>query len=324
MRFLFYADWTPAVPYLEPIYRYMEQEGHDCYFYISDVNEFNAALKEKLEPQGIRFTDDPNKRVDWAFCADPRSACPTPKRINVFHGVSSKSQDFSRVHRQGARGIHAVASEWFADLFQKYQGVNSESIIIGGLSKWDPFEEVPPLRKENPKVLYLPTHNADLSAINVLGDSINEIEHTEHRHHAILAQLQTVTTSLDCCFGEDRSRSMDNLLWDADIVIADMGSTVIEAIALGKMTIQVRTQAATDFHHKRGTSLDEFLNLPEVYWPMRYGFGAENIDDIKRIIQLYPDFLDEEKYPRPDTTIIDNIGHYQVSKVLHDYVTRKR
>jgi len=305
MRILFYADWPLSWPYLTPMFNYMKalNEKYDRHWELGRWDSTNMGSSGDLD-------------YDYVFVTDEESNCPAKGTyVNLTHGLASKGQSWSTSRKDtylNYPGFIVCPSEYYKDLLTN-MGVSEDKLIVAGLTKFDGIKKIPPLR-EKPRVLFAPTWNPELSAISVLKDSIYEIEgvkvhlHERSRSHSDAPQLYPRYSSGD----------VTQAILDSDIVIADFGSTVLEAMALGKYVIQVANPEHEEWYLKK-KSIPSFdlPKLPEFFYTYKYARRAVEIDGVKHSIQDYmrydkgyascPDWLD---------TIVENIGN--ASEVIYE------
>jgi hypothetical protein len=262
MKVLLYSDWPLAATYLDPLRRYISEH----------------------EPSWEVWDQHPLGKPDVVVTCDELSAAPdAPLKICIFHGLASKGQAFSTVRQQQfveRKQDYAAPSPYYRDLLLSL-GVSDDRIFIAGLTKFDGLER---------KVLYAPTHNPQLSAIPVVQDRIYEIPDVkvhlhmytrtgEREHHKLFRSYYPQH--------EDREDIYDLLGW-ADTIIGDMGSIVVEALALGKRAIQVVNPDWESFYRSNGVQEDELERLPEVYFPRKYGLTVGSAEALIEAVNLMP------------------------------------
>jgi len=270
MRVLLYGDWPLALTYLEPLYQYIttNEPSWDVWF--------DGAVGERRSP--------PIGAPDVVITCDELSAAPgAPLKVCIFHGMASKAQAFSTVRRDqfvNRSQDYAVPSDYYRDLLVSL-GVGEDRIVVTGLTKHDQLER---------RVLYAPTHNDELSAIPVVKDRIYEVSGvrvmlhmylqnpTLKMHHSLAAHYPLHDTQHD---------PVENLAW-ADTVVGDMGSIVMEALALGKRGIQVLNPRHRDYYQRKGISESELERLPEIHIPRRYGLVVHSADELMEALNIAP------------------------------------
>lgn len=315
-KILFYADWMPAIPYLLPLYNYLKAAEPDWILkWKSTANKVNDWLvKEGLPTGSINY--------DVAFTCDERSVCYGTKqgqKICIFHGLASKAMAFSEARRDifvDYPGILAVPSEYYRQKLLDL-GVDDSKILVAGLTKFDQVKELPKLR-EKPKVLFAPTHNRTLSAIPVVKERIYEIPGVRVKLHSITATSNAHPQHL-----EFRSFYPDNivqdditqLILDSDIVIGDLGSVVLEAMALGRYAIQVRNPEHVDYYQEKlGGTVP--WSLPELELAPAVG-PAYDMEGVRWRLDFYKHVW-KPNWVNDNTEIVANIG--RASEVIHDFI----
>lgn len=318
MRVLFYADWPLALTYLEPVYRYLRSATDwDLVAYLADKPRQNKEARKDAEARGIEFTQDLSD-YDYAITTDTLSACPERNRIVIFHGLASKSQDFS-FHRRGQMpktDVYVSPSTYYSRLLIERQGIDSSRIIGFGLAKFDTITHIPP-PNPIPRILYAPTHNPKLTSIGILGPEIYELGDITVHLHMYTRLYPRLKAQKELFHSHDSREDITDLMVHSDIIIGDLGSTVVEGLALGKMVIQVISPTAMKFHQDRGTGYFDFELLPEVFLPTKYGYSVFDMEGVKDAIAQWP------KRPSIDLEIVQNIGNFQVSEQIRKYLVSR-
>jgi hypothetical protein len=159
-------------------------------------------------------------------------------------------------------------------------GVPEERVRVTGLTKLDGFKR---------NILFAPTHNPELSAIPVIGDSIYELGNVRVRLHMWTIQGRTPQDVALRSYYEDFSNNTpkEDLEW-ADVVISDFGSIIVEAIALGKQAVQVVNPNWMKWYVSQGLTEREILELPEVVLPERYAIRCYSFDDLYDLFNIIP------------------------------------
>lgn len=307
---MFFMDWPLALTYLGPIHtHFAKTEPHWELFF----STHHGPSRELAAEAGYRI-EPPSAPHDVAICCDGWSACPKHNRVVTFHGLASKGAELSSNRAGQYPGTFVAPSAYYADILVNKMLVDPNNIIHSGLSKFDTIEEVPALRS-SPRVLFAPTHNVETSSIPVIRDRVYEIPGVEvhlhmytrtdeHSDHATMRSYYPV---------HNATEDITALISQADIVIADFGSTVLEAMALGKMTIQVLNPGWQKFYLDL-VEEQEMQSLPEVALPIRFAYQATSMDDVLDAIGNYPSF------PKPDFEIVENIGRYRVSESIRQWI----
>ena len=270
MRVMLYGDWPLALTYLEPLYQYIttSEPSWEVWF-AGEV--------------GARATS-PTGAPDVVITCDELSVAPdAPLKVCIFHGMASKGQAFSTARRDAfvnRRQIYAVPSGYYRDLLLDL-GVDDSRIFITGLTKHDQLER---------RVLYAPTHNTELSAIPVVTDRIYEVPGVkvhlhmytrigDREHHRLFRSYYPQH--------EDREDIADLLGW-CDTIIGDLGSIVVEGLALGKRGIQVLNPRYRDYYTRKGVSESELERLPEIHIPRKYGLVVHSADELLEAVNIAP------------------------------------
>lgn len=266
MRILLYHDWPLASTYLEPLRIRLHQRHPEW-----DVT--HAGYNKPVE--GGLF--------DVVISCDENSAAPQGDlNLCVFHGMASKGQAFSTARRAlftDTRTVFAVPGPRYETTLLD-MGVPEERVFVAGLTKWGDHRR---------NILFAPTHNPELSAIPVIRGDIYKLQDVrvqlhmwtqigEADHHAKYRSYYPVVSEND---------PMENLRW-ADTVIGDHGSILLEAIAMGKQAIQVVNPQWEEWYLGQGLAKAEIINLPEVWYPRRYGIQVHSIDEISEIVNITP------------------------------------
>jgi CDP-glycerol glycerophosphotransferase (TagB/SpsB family) len=270
MKVLLYGDWPLALTYLEPLAEYIKATEPDW------VVQFAGDLGAHATP--------PIGVPDVVVTCDELSVAPdAPIKICIFHGMASKGQAFSTARRDAfvnRRQFYAVPSMFHVKLLLDL-GVSEDRIFVSGLTKFDSLKR---------NVLYAPTHNPQLSAIPVIKDSIYQIDNVkvhlhmytrtgDREHHKLFRSYYPVH--------EDRENIADLLGW-ADTIIGDMGSIVVEALALGKRAIQVVNPSYLDFYRAKGLPDQETHSLPEIQLPRDLGLRVYSADQLLSAVNFAP------------------------------------
>jgi len=258
-------DWPLASTYLKPVEDVLRREHPEW----------------EVEYAGYHKSAEGS--WDIVICCDEKSSAPqAPLRICVFHGLASKGQAFSTARASDfLRGdtIYAVPGNYYARLLAQL-GVPANRIWIIGLTK---------LTNMRRNILFAPTHNDQLSAIPLIKNRIYELPNVrvmlhmylqdpKLRMHASLAHHYPVH--------DTDHTSAENLAW-ADTVIGDFGSIIVEAIALGKQSVQVVNPLWRTFYKERKRLSDsEIAELPEVWFPNKYAIKAHSFDDLYDLFHI--------------------------------------
>lgn len=269
MKVQLFGDWPLALTYLEPLYQYIRSNKPDWEVAIAGNT---GVPSEYLTSPDVMVT-----------CDELSVAPDAPLKVCIFHGMASKAQAFSSVRRQQfveRWQDYAVPSDYYADILRGL-GVSEDRIFVAGLTKHDQLER---------RVLYAPTHNHQLSAIPVVTNRIYEVSGVKvHLHMYTRTGTQEIHQKFRSYYPvhEDREDIADLLEW-ADTIIGDMGSIVMEALALGKRGIQVRNPLWRDYYREKGVPEDELGRLPEVHIPEQYGLVVESVEALLEAVNIAP------------------------------------
>lgn len=269
MKVLLYGDWPLALTYLDPLAAYIRQ---------------HEPLWEIAYSGNIGRAPDPMSSPDVVVTCDELSVAPdAPLKVCIFHGMASKGQAFSSARASefvNRRQDYAVPSMFHGKLLRDL-GVSEDRVFVSGLTKHDGLQR---------NVLFAPTHNEELSAIPIVRDRIYEIRNVKvHLHQWTRKGSNKVHRDLSSYYPvhEDRENITDLLEW-ADTVIGDMGSIVIEALALGKRGIQVINPRYKAFYSRQGVDGHELERLPEVHIPKRYGHVVTSFEELLEAVNIAP------------------------------------
>ena len=264
-RVCLYMDWPLASTYLKPVEDAIARNNPDWEI---DYAGYNKA---------------PTGSYDIVICCDEKSTAPqAPLRICVFHGLASKGQAFSTARKEAfltGNTVFAVPGYYYANLL-KNLGVPGERIWVIGLTKLTNFRR---------NILFAPTHNPRLSAIPVIGDRIYELPNVRVMLHMYLQNPgKQVHRDLAANYPvhDTEHTPTENLEW-ADTVIGDFGSIIVEAITLGKQSVQVVNPAWRSHYTDLIKITDsEIAELPEVWFPNKYAIKAYSFDDLYDLFHI--------------------------------------
>lgn len=323
---MLYCDWHVATTYLLPVYRYFKKHCLDAFevFFAGTAESCFSYLDgvpiEDCRPRMAPF--------DFVLCCDSLSVAPAQddRRIVLFHGLASKSQDFCSRRRGKCDFGHYVApSAYYQERLTRMQGISPHRFIGTGLSKFDVlpvgFRRAP--KPVEPLIAYMPTHNPALNSISVLGEQIYSLQNLAVHLHGYTAFANTPAhRGQKDLLGEragKSSQALNNveLLEACDVLVADYGSTVLEGLALGKYVVQVQNKEAIPFLEARVSGGDSVADYPEVALPKKYAFLAKSISDIEGFLSNL------ENYPRkevPENLIVENVGGFGVSRQIEKFL----
>lgn len=169
-------------------------------------------------PEGVK-TDHPGQGLNITFFTEKSQhrGCTT----FISHGIADKNW------RNAGRIAHLehvlVSGPMWADKYTK-QKVPKNKIHIGGYTKLDPIFQGKVTKQRDIRVLWAPTHG------------IMSKTSTYPRFQEYLHMIPGIESALHPVSRKDKTPTMQ-LLVDASVVIADCGSLIYEAWALGKPVI---------------------------------------------------------------------------------------
>lgn len=272
-RILFYVKRNLHLPHLEPIARRLVELAPDVdarvsappYLPPSDVQPGHGlpeAERRALRERGLNWLahDRVNEwSADAVVMADADFAGrPWARRlVNVNHGLISKGWYYTNrpgVQRENAADLICVPGPHHAAVLRR---VLHTPVLATGLVKFDPVGRGE-LTKERARaalglpahgevVLFAPTFNYELSAVPVLTDRVRELtrggRHLLIKLHGMASpvwgQLYRTLARI-----EERIHFIEDLdlvppLVASDVVISDVSSAFMEAIALGRPVVLV-------------------------------------------------------------------------------------
>lgn len=263
MRILLYGDWPLATTYLDPLARYIKE--HEPSWEIGFGGDIGRPTNPISNPDVVISCDE--------LSVAPRAAL----NICIFHGLASKGQAFSSIRRDAfvnTDTVFAIAGPYYEKLLLD-MGVPKERVVITGVTKFDGMQR---------KILYAPTYNPQLSAIPVIQNRIYEIPNAKvHLHQWIRTGNRLHHQQFRAYYPDHVDREdISDLISEADIIIGDFGSIIIEAIGLGKQAIQVVNPQYEDWYIKfRGLTWEEMVSLPEVHLPAKYAKRVYSFDELQ-------------------------------------------
>jgi hypothetical protein len=189
------------------------------------------------------------------------------KMIFISHGIADKGyRDIKNVE---CFDYVCVSGPTWVDKMVK-QGFPEDRILMNGYTKLDPIFQGKVKRTpgDKPGVLWAPTHNSVQmwSSYPYLNEFVNRLPNYGY----------DVMVSAHPANKADNKPTFE-LMVDADIVIADSGSTLYEAWALGKQVI------FPDWLIRN--SVTGFRTLESYIFKNNIGLHANNEDDILRLIE---------------------------------------
>lgn len=190
----------------------------NCYYNLIlkfvDAIAPSASISEECVPNAVNV---------HFFCEvnmQAKSKMQSTKGINVFiaHGLADKGYTSSK--NVANYDYVVVPGPFFYDKLMN-QGFDTSKILVSGYAKIDNlFKQL-----RNPKkTVWLPTHNCSLHIKDTLS-SYPALQRT-------LAKLRNIEISTHPANNEKHAFT-DNILLQAKVVVADSGSSIYEAMALG-------------------------------------------------------------------------------------------
>jgi CDP-glycerol glycerophosphotransferase (TagB/SpsB family) len=269
VKILLYGDWPLALTYLQPLATYIQYNEPDW------VVQFAGDVGAHASP--------PIGVPDVVVTCDELSVAPdAPLKICIFHGLASKGQAFSSARKEAftqGNQVFAVAGPYYETLLLDL-GVPQDRIFVAGVTKFDGMQR---------NILYAPTHNPQLSAIPVVKDRIYEIPNVKvHLHMYIRTGMKPHHQQFRSYYPDHQDREdVADLIDNADVIIGDMGSMIVEAIGLGKQAIQVVNPNYQEWYMRfRGLTWEEMSGLPEIYLPAKYGKRVYSFDELKDALSV--------------------------------------
>ncbi len=152
----------------------------------------------------------------------------TAKGVFIPHGVADKGyRDAGRLNRME---LILYSGEWWKRHAIR-QGIDPDKVVVVGYPKLDPiFQGIikpRPRTSAKPRVLWAPTHNTiqEVSSWGKFNEYLPELE----KHVELLDSAHPANKDMPAVTLQD--------LADADVVLADSGSLIYEALALDKPVI---------------------------------------------------------------------------------------
>lgn len=187
----------------------------------------------------------------------------------IPHGIADKGYRNANKLR-GFDYVFVSGPAWVEKLTR--QGFPKEKVKIGGYSKLDPvfrgeYKRTP---GEKPRILYAPTHGA-IEEVSLHGRFDVELM-VLSEHYEVISSAHPTTRS-------DKNTTMQALV-DADVVIADSGSILYEAWALGKPVV------FPDWLIKEGIFKYFPGSFEEQIYQEEIGYHAKTLDSLLKTVEL--------------------------------------
>jgi len=283
-RILFYAKRNLHLPHMEPVRCWLVENTPEV-----DIRVSSPAWRppgESLPGEGL--TDDQietlvEQGIDWLPQSEITRWSPHAtvladadmggifwggKMVNVNHGLISKGTFYTtaaNVLRENALDLICVPGPHHADVLRK---VLKPPVIPTGFVKFDPIgrgemtresvrmEMGVPLQAE--VITFAPTFNIELSAVPVITDRIRELAAPPNRHvliklHGMAPAIWQEMYRLIALTNERihyiEEEDLTPSLVAADVVISDVSSAFMEAIALDRPVVLVDNPLQHQFAH---------------------------------------------------------------------------
>lgn len=229
------------------------------------LNSFIFPIQKHLDDSSISPTPKANS-INIHFFRDLMEDDPG---INVFlsHGIADKKwrdgekvKDFDYICVSGPAWVKKMVTE----------GIPKEKILLVGYPKLDPIFQKKYEKKENKKltVLWTPTHTNSISSYPKFEAYLDKFPSDIE----LMVSLHP--------FNKENNKPTFQDLIDADIVIADIGSLIYEAWALGKPVIFPDWLIKEKVLRKYPNSFTEDIFLKSI------GYHAENFKELIELIYL--------------------------------------
>lgn len=272
-RILFYARRNLHLPHMEPIRQWMNDSTNAEVIVASPeyvpsregrpgigLDEAHVRYLAKKNVPLIRDSEVAAWKPDVTVMADADFGSITwgGKIANVNHGLISKGFYYTaspHVHRENTAHLICVPGSYHAEVLKK---VLHTTVIATGFAKFDPIGKGELTKEsarkrygipvENDVVLFAPTFNLELSGVPVIRERIREIAQKENRW--VLIKLHGMAPSIWTEMYELIARLDERVIYvtddditpsmvAADVVISDVSSTMMEAIALDRPVVLV-------------------------------------------------------------------------------------
>jgi len=246
---------------LEDLFLALQERGDECYWWSANQQTANNLLLQGLPAQEL---SDP----DVVFMADS-GIHPVVKKgiwINLGHGLGSKGIFFTNrpdyIARENLMDYHFVPSELHR--LQMVTYVPAHKLYVTGMPKLDKaFNNGYQKNIEWKKtvILFAPTFNEELSAIPVVKQDIMWLANSDT---TMLVKLHDVTKQewKDMYPHRIIADNIAPYLACADLVISDVSSALLEAMALGKRVISVMNPKQMEYpQYQENDHLEQCVEL---------------------------------------------------------------
>ncbi|MDP8207739.1 MAG: CDP-glycerol glycerophosphotransferase family protein [Candidatus Electryonea clarkiae] len=282
MKILFYAKRNLHLPHLEPVRKWISDNRPEI-----DVIYSSPPFQESMNGMpGIGLEDFHiqaliAKGLDWIPLneittwepditimadADFGEVLWGGKIVNVNHGLICKGTFYTHaatVQRENRADMICVPGQYHADILSK---VIHSPVFATGLTKFDPIGRGELTKNSaraefgfNPGdrvVLFAPTYNLELSAVPVVTDRIRDL--TADGTKVIIklhgmaplewVELYDLLSLLEENIIHVRDQDITPSLVAADVVISDVSSAFMEAMALDRPVVLVNNPLQQLFH----------------------------------------------------------------------------
>ncbi len=284
-RLLFYAKRNLHLPHMEPVRCWLADNSPDLEIRVSSPPY--APPRESLPGVGLteeQILDLENRGIAWIPESEIASWSPDAtivadadlggifwggKFINVNHGLISKGTFYTtaaNVLRENGLDLICVPGEHHAEVLRK---VLKPPVVATGFVKFDPIGRGELTREsarkafgigENAEVITLaPTFNLELSAVPLLADRVRDLVADRPKRHlliklhgmapAVWVEMYRLISAVEERIHFVEAVDLTPALIAADVVISDVSSAFMEAIALDKPVVLVDNPLQTSFAH---------------------------------------------------------------------------
>ncbi|MFH0881752.1 MAG: CDP-glycerol glycerophosphotransferase family protein [bacterium] len=284
-RILFYAKRNLHLPHMEPVRQWLAENAPEAEIRVSSPPY--SPPRESLPGEGLtsgQIQELESSGIVWMPEADIPKWSPEAtvladadlggifwggKLINVNHGLISKGTFYTNapnVLRENALDLICVPGKHHAEVLSR---VLKPPVIATGFVKFDPIGRGELTRvsarksfgipEDREVVTFAPTFNLELSAVPVLADRVRElIANHPNRHlliklHGMAPSIWVEMYRLIAMIVERihfvESVDLTPALIAADVIISDVSSAFMEAIALDKPVVLVDNPLQTSFAH---------------------------------------------------------------------------
>ncbi len=314
MKLLFYAKRNLHLPHLSPISDWISENHPEINIVYSSppyapaidgiaglglsdvmIKQLNQSNTTWIPESEIKLFDpDVTVVADADFGAIDWGG----KFVNVNHGLICKGTFYttaSAVQRENGADLICVPGEHHANILKN---AIHTPVIATGLVKFDPIGQGIITKesaryqysiKNNEKVVLLaPTYNPELSAVPVLTDGIRQITRDNTKLlvklHGMSPQTWVELYELLSIVEENvvliGDQDITPAILASDVVISDVSSAYMEAIALDKPVVLVNNPLQKTFHHYDPEDIEykwrdvgiETADLPETIEAVKHCF----------------------------------------------------